>query len=511
MATTVPNGSRPERSLPEYPDLAQLRHQARELQRGVRSGSLAALVRVSSDRGDPDFPLHAAQLLLAREYGFPSWPRLHRQVTAIRARTWDPTEPSATESIPDRLLRLACLDYGSDSPVRIRAAAQLAAGLREPRAPAAPTQAPEPGRLGVEAAVAAVCGRPERLAEAIRADPTAASAPTGPHGWPPLFYLSYGRIETAAEDTLACARLLLAAGADPNDGRFFGGLASPFTVLTGAFGGGELDQPPHRHAIALARLLLQAGADPNDAQTLYNRQFEAEDDFLELLIAHGLGREQPGPWMRLLPDALESPTELVRGLLGWAVLHDQRDRVARLIVAGVDVTSPLSSRFASGRTPIEAALLAGHGVLADQLRSAGATEPTFGPVDAVVAAVLAGDRDQVLSLGAAALGKALRARPGLVVWAASQGGVGAVGVAVASGFGVNVLARADVFLEQPWQTALHTAVERDDPELVSSLLALGADPSIRDERFSGTPADWAVHLGRSRLLPLFTDPPAQAD
>lgn len=201
------------------------------------------------------------------------------------------------------------------------------------------------------------------------------------------------------------------------------------------------DQPPHRHAIALARLLLRAGADPNDAQTLYNRRFEAEDDFLELLIAHGLGREQPGPWMRLLPDALESPSELVRGLLGWAVLRDQRDRVARLIVAGVDVTSPLSSRCASGRTPIEAALLAGHGVLADQLRSAGATEPMFGPVDAVVAAVLAGDRDQVLSLGVAALGKALRARPGLVVWAASQGGVGAVGVAVASGFGVNALAR----------------------------------------------------------------------
>lgn len=189
------------------------------------------------------------------------------------------------------------------------------------------------------------------------------------------------------------------------------------------------------------------------------------------------------------------------------MLHDQQDRVTRLIAADVDVISPLDYRFAPGRTPLEAALLAGHGELAERLRLAGATEPTFGPVDDVVAAVLAGDRDRLLALGGSALGKALRARPGLVVWAASQGGAGAVAAAVASGFDVNALARADAFLQQPWQTALHTAVERDDPELVRLLLGLGADPSIRDHRFDGTPAGWAEHLGRSELLPQLTDPP----
>ena len=486
MSTTVP-----VRALPEHPDLDQLRSQARELQRDVRSGVSRALDRAALGHPDPDFPLHAAQLLLAREYGFPSWPRLQRQVAAVVARTWDVTEPRADESLADQLLRLACLDYGSDSPIRLRAAVELLG------------QHPELPETAAGVAAAAVCGRPELVAQAIRADPAAASAASGPHGWSPLFYLAYGRIVTSLEDTLACANLLLSSGADPNDGRFFAGLASPFTVLTGAFGSGEGDQPPHRHAMALAELLLEAGAEPNDAQTLYNRQFSTEDDFLELLLAHGLGRKQDGPWMRLLPDALESPTELVRALLGWAVLHDQQERVTRLIAAGVDVVSPLDYRFAPGRTPLEAAVLAGHGELAERLRAAGATEPAFGPVDDVVAAVLAGDRDRLLALGAPAIQEARRARPGLVVWASSQGGMEAVAVAVSCGFDVNALARADVFVEQPWQTALHTAVERDDPDLVRQLLGLGADPSIRDGRFGGTPADWTEHLGHRDLLPLF--------
>ena len=34
-------------------------------------------------------------------------------------------------------------------------------------------------------------------------------------------------------------------------------------------------QPPHPECDALARLLLDAGADPNDSQTLYNRHFHA--------------------------------------------------------------------------------------------------------------------------------------------------------------------------------------------------------------------------------------------
>ena len=120
------------------------------------------------------------------------------------------------------------------------------------------------------------------------------------------------------------ARLLLDAGADPNDGRFFLGLPTPFTVLTGVFGGGERDPAPHPRATPLARLLLSAGADANDGQTLYNRMFNAADDFLEVLFEFGLGRGDGGPWRRLLPDVLPAPDTILDGLIGWAVTHDQR-------------------------------------------------------------------------------------------------------------------------------------------------------------------------------------------
>ncbi len=79
-------------SLPQDPDLDQLRKQARELQRAVRSGEAAALARVSRwHPGTPApsaFPLTAAQLVLAREHGFASWARMRRYVQVVTARAW---------------------------------------------------------------------------------------------------------------------------------------------------------------------------------------------------------------------------------------------------------------------------------------------------------------------------------------------------------------------------------------------------------------------------------------
>ncbi len=97
---------------------------------------------------------------------------------------------------------------------------------------------------------------------------------------------------------LDVARMLLAAGADPNAGYLWQGLACPFTVLTGVFGEGELGpvrQPRHPCAQPLARLLLTAGADANDAQALYNRMFEPGNDHLELLFELGWARTPAVP------------------------------------------------------------------------------------------------------------------------------------------------------------------------------------------------------------------------
>ena len=63
-------------ALPERPDLDQLRRQARELLRGAQSGDAASLSRLATVAMAGDLRLHAAQLAVAREYGFASWTAL---------------------------------------------------------------------------------------------------------------------------------------------------------------------------------------------------------------------------------------------------------------------------------------------------------------------------------------------------------------------------------------------------------------------------------------------------
>lgn len=74
----------------------------------------------------------------------------------------------------------------------------------------------------------------------------------------------------------------------------------------------------------------------------------------------------------------------------------------------------------------------------------------------------------------------------LAAQAAATGPPDALRLAVKHGFDVNALGRADAPVEQPWQTALHSAVERSDQAMVDVPLELGADPSIEDARFNAT-------------------------
>jgi hypothetical protein len=328
-------------------------------------------------------------------------------------------------------------------------------------------------------------------------------------------YQAYARPEPPAgrEATLETARLLLAAGADPNDGRFFRGLPTPFTVLTGVFAGDWSGQPAHPHAVALARELLLAGADPNDGQTLYNRMFGTNDDHLELLLAHGLGSGGDGPWHRALGDQLESPRVMLAHLLDWAVVHDQRDRVELLAAHGVDTAAAIRPRGRTAepaRTPIEQALLNGHRELAERLRALGARPPRLTPAESYVAAVLAGDDAALAALPPDAVAGAKAARPGLVVWAASLRRTAAVRRLLADGFDVNAYGRLDLPLEDPWQTALHGAARDGDLELARLLLGAGADPAARDLHHRTRPLEWARHFGHRALADLLAPltPPA---
>ena len=75
------------RALPERPSLEQLRKQAKDLLRDARRGDESALGRVATlgrDVHGARITLADAQLVIAREHGFPSWPKLVRHVESSR-------------------------------------------------------------------------------------------------------------------------------------------------------------------------------------------------------------------------------------------------------------------------------------------------------------------------------------------------------------------------------------------------------------------------------------------
>jgi ankyrin repeat protein len=453
--------------LPSEPSLQQLRHQARDLQRAVRRGDQDALAEVARryPAGVPGgpwdgaaaaaFPLSAAQLVVARRYDFPSWVRLRRYVEVVERYSRFPDRMTTGPGNPaDEFLRLACLYYEDDEPGRWAQARQIL------------LDHPEITRLSVCAAAAAA--DLPRLVAHLAADRRAAARPGGPFRCEPLFYLAYARHDPAIGEAavLGAARTLLQAGADPNAGYLWHGLPTPFTVLTGVFGEGELGpvrQPRHPHALALARLLLEAGADPNDGQALYNRMFEPGHDHLELLLEFGLGAGDGGPWQARMGGALDTPETMVRGQLWWAVTHGMAERVRLLVEHGADIASP----FEDGSTPAERAaveeLRAAHPGLAEAVR---------------------------------------RDRPALIVWAAAQGRPGSAELLAGLGFDVNARGRSDVPAADPWQTALHVAAMDGRLDLARSLVRLGADPTIRDQRFDSTPLGWARSFGQDQLVTL---------
>lgn len=491
--------------LPDDPSLDDLRKQAKLLRDLAQAGVPGALELVAAHHPDGGHAvkLAGAQLVVARHYGFASWARLKRHVETIEKYRRRPDEVQTTTEPADEFLTLACLRYGEDDdPSRWEQAAAILAA--------------HPEIIRSNIFVAAACADTATVATLLTVDPSLASSNGGPYHWEPLLYLAYARHDRAMREaaTLATARLLLDHGADANAGFLWHGLSPPFTALTGALGSGEDNQPEHPNGFALAELLLQRGADPNDGQALYNRQFGPDDRHLRLLFEHGLGGGNGGPWRARLAHTADSPADLVRTQLWWAVVHDMRNRVQLLVEHGADFLSaysapggrPFWARTSDGRTPAEVAALASCPEVVDMLVSRGATRPTNEGVDGLIAAALAGDRPAVRRLEQHAE-DARAQRPGLIVWAAARRKPEAVGLLVALGFDVNALGRSDIPAEQAWESGLHVAAGNGDVELTRLLLDLGADPNSHDSRFDATPLGWAQHFGQvatAELLELVT-------
>jgi hypothetical protein len=97
--------------LPDRPDTDQLRRRARELHRAAAAGDTRALGRLRQVSGR--VTLAAAQLAIARDYGFPDWPRLKAEADRRRAEA----DQVRAEAGPDELIKAQYADRPRLRPV----------------------------------------------------------------------------------------------------------------------------------------------------------------------------------------------------------------------------------------------------------------------------------------------------------------------------------------------------------------------------------------------------------
>ena len=473
----------PVQELPSNPSIENLRKQAKSLRNAVRANDRNAVARVREFHPTPEdlkeFQLHDAQLVVARSYGFPSWTKLKLYVEVVEGHTFLPSERDI-ESAADQFVRLACLDYQSDRVERHERARELFA---------------EHPSLAVENIfTASTVGDFATVTRMLQEEPTLAIARGGPHNWEPLLYASYSRLNStnSGHSTLEVARILLKHGADPNAGFLWDGQYL-FTALTGAFGEGERGpkhQPEHQYCYQLARLLLEAGADPNDSQALYNRMFTGGTRHLQLLFEYGLGKTTDSVWFRRLGAKLGTPSEMLQQQMGWAAKYNQLERMKLLVEHGVDVNRA-DSRLQ--KTPYELAVLHDNKEMVEYLLKHGAQESALSELDDFAAACLAANEARVRSLLAnrpELINRLGIHRAQLLQLAAEGDKRDAIRLMVKLGFDVNEVSRT---------AALHNAAMCGHLGMVKLLIELGADPSIRDAEFNGLPSGWAEFSGKTEV------------
>jgi ankyrin repeat protein len=473
----------PTRPLPNNPSLEHLRKDAKRLRAAVLAGADDALAALSefhprAGRAAARFTLADAQLVIARSHGFVSWARLKQHLADIAPFVWTPPAGPDPNSRVDVFIRLACLTYSGFHPSPENSGRMLAGD-------------PKLAQSNIYAAAAA--GDAIAVGAMLDGDPALLNRKGGPLNWEPLLYACYSRMPSdgAARSPLDVVRLLLSRGADPNAGFLLEG-SYAFTALTGAFGRGEdwPHEPPHPDCDAVARLLLEAGADPNDAQTLYNRHFQANDDHLRLLFAHGLGREHGGPWIARLNDPLFNPATLLVIELCAAAQHGFFERVKLLIEHHVDVNGRTRR---TNRTPYQEAVRAGHHEIAEYLLQHGATKVELDPLETFALACIAGRGDEVRDR--------LAADPTLLERLGDHGRMDMLhravdakqpdGIRLIVGLGVDI--NGMVPGTGMDRTVLHNAAGWGGLEMVKLLIGLGADPNLRDLAFHAKAIGWALY------------------
>ncbi|MBU8543480.1 MULTISPECIES: ankyrin repeat domain-containing protein [Roseomonadaceae] len=461
--------------LPDRVNLDHLRKQAKALLRALRDGEAEAIARFRralpaaaglSPEALAALRLHDAQSCLARDHGFASWAELKSHAEAqgdggARQRLW--------------LERVYAGDVtGSTNPARPAVAARMLAET--------------PDLAAGDPWLACAIGDVAALRRATEADPAWVNRPGGPLRLPPLVAVTHSsllRLPDFHERLRDSARLLLAAGADPNQrigNRFppasltVPDAAQPLSALYGAAGS--------QRDAAMTRLLLAAGADPDDGESLYHAL--ENPDCTRLLLAHGARIPGTNAIYRALDLADATPLELLLAAGGnareparnpplsdygspllWAIRRRRSPRhVAALLAAGADPRDRTPSGISAWRLAMQfglaevAALLAEQGA-AESLTEEEAFLAACASADEAAARAIAARRPD---LPAALSAQQLRLLPDL----AAEGADAAVRLMVGMGWPIAVPGG-------DWNaSALNLAVFRGDAALARFLLAHGA-------------------------------------
>ena len=463
------------RSLPTRPDLVQLRRQAKELKDAARAGDPDVVARLR-----PYLPpgaqatLSVAQRVIAREYGFSSWPKLKAEV---EARTMDLAE---------------------------RVDAFLRASVGGPERRAARLLEMHPEIAEYDFRTAGVLGDVARVREFLAHDPGLAVRPTEPVGWPPLLGVCssrWHRIDPSrAEGLLEVARMFLDAGADPNTRTLPGRRARCSPLFAAA---GTANNPQ------ITRLLLERGAVPDD-ETLYLAAFFPDHECLRLLLSHGASLDKTVALSApistgdvegvcILLEAGADPSHPFQADLlgasregdppiGAVVVAVECDCSAELIELLLRYGGDPNAPGRDGSSPVRLAMRRGRTEIVELLGRYGARVQAT-EIDQFLAACIHADRDQArrrLSAHPALLDRLSDEDRGSMIDAAEYGNIEAVRLMLELGFPVNMRAG------EHGCTALHTAAASGSAELVRLLIDASADLEARDATWNDTPLGWAI-------------------
>jgi ankyrin repeat protein len=482
----------PDRILADRPNLEQYKKQAKELHHAAATGEPAALARLRKQHPRlrnlaPDQPravtLADAQLVLAREHGYESWPAFAKDIETLRIIR-------SVEELEDPLntfIEVAGVDrHGWHASGTLEHADMILA-----RYPAVATGSIHSAAvLGDEAAVRGWLARDAALAKKTG----------GPHQWDALTYLCFSRylrIDRARSDAfVSTARALLEAGANANTGwtEYIDDPPRPIheSVIYGAAGLAQ--------NAGLTQLLLDYGADPNDEETPYHVPETYDNAVLEVLLRSGRLNKaslvtvalRKCDWHddRGLELALEHGAD-PNYLTHWknSFLHHaiRRDNGLVMIEAILDRNAdPYLPNNADGHNAIQMAAYHGRGDILAVLERRG-FELKLEGIDTMVAACARADIETVHSLAAA--------QPQLLAQLLNMGGTllasfaGAdndAGVRCLLALGVSAAAlwpEGDPYWElTPNSTSLHVAAWRAHHNVVRTLIAAGTPVNALDTR-----------------------------